>query len=357
MAWIRRPEPGVWKVGYRVGGTERSKTFRRSKGHTYKDVLEFKRSLERGPQKTQGSATVEEFSKAWLESLALKPKTVTNYQSLLNAQIIPRFGSRSLESLSPLEVQSWVTQMQVGPYQARNALRVLRQLLEVAVDNGYIQANPARGVKLPRMPRKAMKLLTLDELYRLASVMPRNYGGLVLVYGLCGLRFGEGIALQGKHVRGSRLLVEAQVSTVTGKQILTSTKTHQSRLVVLPRSLQEQLSGEPDELLFPAPRGGHLHYTHWTRRLLVPALKEAGLDHSLRTHDLRHTCAALLISQGVHPQVIRRHLGHSSIQVTLDTYGHLLPDEQDSLQETLNGLEPAARMRTAEPESQPIDPA
>jgi integrase len=65
-------------------------------------------------------------------------------------------------------------------------------------------------------------------------------------------------------------------------------------------------------------------------------LVRAGLPEQIRFHDLRHTCASLLIAQGAHPKVIQAHLGHSSIQVTMDRYGHLFPDAMDHLADRLD---------------------
>jgi integrase len=87
-----------------------------------------------------------------------------------------------------------------------------------------------------------------------------------------------------------------------------------------------------------------LRHNLFYARHFKPAVRRAGLPEALRFHDLRHTCAALLIAQGAHPKAIMERLGHSSIQVTLDRYGHLLP----SLDETLtDGLEATYRASLA----------
>jgi hypothetical protein len=72
-----------------------------------------------------------------------------------------------------------------------------------------------------------------------------------------------------------------------------------------------------------------------------PAVRALGLPSNLRIHDLRHTCAALLIAQGAHPKAIQAQLGHSSIQVTLDLYGHLFPDDLDRLATQLDAAHEA----------------
>ena len=80
------------------------------------------------------------------------------------------------------------------------------------------------------------------------------------------------------------------------------------------------------------------------RRHFKPAVKQANLVSGLRFHDLRHTCAALLISQGRSMEEVKRHLGHSSIRVTSDRYGHLFPEARQAL---ADGLDEAMRSGSA----------
>lgn len=87
-------------------------------------------------------------------------------------------------------------------------------------------------------------------------------------------------------------------------------------------------------LVFLAARGGPLRHSAFWRSVWLPALKTAGLE-GVRIHDLRHTCVALLVEQGAHPKAIQAHLGHSSITVTLDRYGHLFPDNLERLADRL----------------------
>jgi len=84
-------------------------------------------------------------------------------------------------------------------------------------------------------------------------------------------------------------------------------------------------------LVFTAPQGGPLRIGNFRRRVWWPALEKAELPRSTRIHDLRHTCASLLIRRGVHPKAIQHHLGHASAQITKDRYAHLLPDQFDDV--------------------------
>jgi integrase len=85
-----------------------------------------------------------------------------------------------------------------------------------------------------------------------------------------------------------------------------------------------------DALIFTLPHGP-LGPSNFKRRVWWPSLGRAGLPRTLRIHDLRHTCATMLISRGVHPKAIQHHLGHSSIDITMNRYGHLLPDQFNEL--------------------------
>jgi integrase len=85
------------------------------------------------------------------------------------------------------------------------------------------------------------------------------------------------------------------------------------------------------------------------KRVFVPAVRDAGLRPGLRLHDLRHTCASLLIQLGAHPKVIQEWLGHRSITVTMDVYGHLYPSLNEALTQRLDDVLAKARALDHDP--------
>ncbi len=95
---------------------------------------------------------------------------------------------------------------------------------------------------------------------------------------------------------------------------------------------------DPAELVFTSPEGQPLRSLNFARTVWKPAVAAARLPEGLRIHDLRHTAAALMIAQGAHPEAVKRHLGHSSITVTMDTYGHLFPSEAEALADRVDGM-------------------
>jgi integrase len=159
-----------------------------------------------------------------------------------------------------------------------------------------------------------MHFLSAAEVERLAEAIVPPYGLLVRFAAYTGLRAGELAALRVKRLdllRGTVRVVES-ASEVGGRLITGSTKTHAERTVRLPRFLRDDLAAHlasrpraPDAFLFTAPMGGPLRHNNFYQRLFCPALLRAGLSEQVRFHDLRHTCAALLIAQGAHPKAYR----------------------------------------------------
>lgn len=209
------------------------------------------------------------------------------------------------------------------------------------------------------MPHQERAFLTAGQLEAVAAAIDPRYGCWVYVCGYAGLRWDEAAALRRKRVnllRG-RLDIAGGVTEVRGRIAFGVTKTGQRRQVAISRflvalleeHLDEHVDPHPDALVFTPPEGGVLR-THFRRRIWYSALDKAGVER-VGIHALRHTAASLLVAAGAHPQAIQRHLGHASIQTTLNIYGHLMPDEQDKVASALDDL----RADTACPTDVPDD--
>jgi integrase len=293
--------------------------------------------------------TLAAWSAEWLRfSVHLKPKTQIGYESLLRTRILPVFGACGLEAIDGLAIRRWVAEMHADGLSAsriKQSYRLLRQILASAVDCGLLERDRSRGVKMPREVRHEMSYLTAEEVERLADAVPACYRPLIHVLAYGGLRWGEATALR-RHrcdLDSGRLIVAESLADVNGRAVFGMTKTYRVRKTRIPDFLVEELRAcleivdvAPDTLLFTAPRGGPLRIANFRQRVWWPALEAAGLPRTVRIHDLRHTCASLLIRQGVHPKAIQHHLGHSSINITMDRYGHLLPDQFDDLASRLD---------------------
>jgi integrase len=229
-----------------------------------------------------------------------------------------------------------------SPKTIANALVPLREMLGHAVEWGYIAANPAVAVKRPRPEHREMHFLTAPEVGKLLAAAGEEWGTLLLCAVTTGMRRGELVGLRWGDVdwNGRRLWVRRSIGLHGAVQ---QPKSRGSvRAVAMTPTLVSALRrhrlaspfSEEDDPIFASERGTPLDGGNMVKRALTPALRRAGLPQ-IRFHDLRHTFASLLIAQGEHPKYISEQLGHASVQITLDRYGHLMPQSYDEAGERL----------------------
>lgn len=298
-----------------------------------------------------GRATVGELAEIWFDTtLPLKPSTRANYRSLLDTHVLPRWSDREIGSLTTSDIATWVAEMSAhrSASVTRKSLGVLRQIVELAVRDRRIAVNPALGLTQPRLPMTEQRVLNAAELQSLAEAMPtRRDRVLVLTLGWVGLRFGEAVALEAldTDLLRRRMRITRSATEVRGRLEMGSPKTHAARTVAIPAFLGDELaalmaesSGEASPLFADAV-GSMIRGTNWKRRTFDPAARAVGLTPPpLRIHDLRHTAASLSILAGANVKSVQQQLGHRSATLTLDRYGHLFPDELDTLGDALETL-------------------
>lgn len=341
-------------------GKERAKNFSRKS-----DAERFLVSIE--TDKLRGDwvdprlarTSFEEWTGRWWGATShLKTYTRDSYESLLRVHVFPRFAQATLGSIQAVDIREWLADLDRSGLSAsriRQAYFLLAQILRSAVESGYLAKNPCVGVKLPRMQVPEMRFVNAAQVEALASAIREPYGVLANTLAYAGLRWGEAVALRrGRcELLRSRLHVVESLSETSEGLLFGATKAYQRRTVVVPGFLRDQLAehlaghvgAADDALVFSSPNGEPLRRGNFSRRVWKPALEIARLD--LRPHDLRHTCATLLIAEGAHPKAVQAQLGHSSIQVTMDRYGHLFP----SAAEELAGRLDAVHRRTQIPET------
>lgn len=296
----------------------------------------------------RGRITVSEWADRMLHgSPHLKDKTLVGYETNLRLHILPAIGDLQIGQLDKSAVKTLVGGLTAdgkGAGTVRNVKNTLSGLCEFAIDAGAIKTNPCKGVKTPKPPADEMQFLNASQVATLADSIDPRWRTLIVFAAYAGLRAGEISALRVGRLdlmRGKVNVVES-ASEVRGKLFNGQTKTYENRTVSLPPFLQNMLAehiadraSDPAAFVFQSPEGGQIRHSSWTRRFFAPATHEAGLN-GFRFHDLRHTCAALLISLGAHPRAIMERLGHSSVTVSLDRYGHLFPGLDEALTEGLN---------------------
>lgn len=358
---IRKLPSGRWQASYfdpRTAARVAAPMTFSTKGDANAWLASIETDLGRGelPDATLSRRLFEEWASDWKSGLHVKPKTEVSYESTLRNHLIPRFGPRPISSITYRDCRGLVDEMLAAGYApgtVSEARKVLRLILAEALRADAVRRNPADRLRVPRGPRQEMVFLTLDEVLRLAHAIahpPRparhpeqtwpEYGLLVRLAALTGLRAGEIGALRTGRVNPlhGRLEVAESAAEVHGGLVYGEPKTYEWRAVPIPAALADELAAHvdarppgTDTFVFAAPTGGPLRHGNFYRRFFRPAVARAGLDPRTRFHDLRHTAAALMINEGAHLLAVKERLGHSTIQVTADRYGHLFPSLEAAL--------------------------
>ncbi len=369
---IRQMPSGKWQVRYT--GTD---GIQRVAPHTFlskkqAEVWLARKQIEIEDQKWRppelGKETVAIWAERWMATkVNLKPKTKADYAWRLQAHVMPHFGNTPVTKIARADVQAWVKDLIEQGFSAstvRHAIGILSRILDEALAAGALVANPCQRISLPRLPKGKVESLTLDQVKALANAIEYpvtkpagngarptgrhhfpEYGLLVRFAAFTGLRAAEvaGLKIKALELDNGVVRVTETLSEVRGYLYTVPPKTYQSRAVPLPefliKELREHLAtldDDPDGYVFRASTGTPLRWGNFYNHHFKPAVRQAGLPESTRFHDLRHTFATLLVNQGAHPRAMMERLGHSSINVTLGTYGHLMPSLDEEITRKLN---------------------
>lgn len=336
-----------WRVRYRdPQGKQRNKSFpRKVEASAFAATVETSKLTSNYINPNAGKITVKDLTTLWLDTkVALKPSTRERYAGILRSHVLPRWGTVKLSDVAHSDVQAWVATLtqQMEPATVRKTFRVLSLVLAYAVKSERLARNPAAGVELPAIPDPDPVFLTHEQVHQLAAACG-PYRLLVLFLAYTGLRWGEMAALRvGRlDLMRRRVYVKESVTLVNGKQVWGSPKTHEDRQVPIPRFLVDQLATHvagkaQDDLVFSGGRkGGALRSLVVRRAALDNAAAELGLT-GFHPHAFRHTAASLAIAAGADIKVVQQMLGHKSATMTLDLYGHLLPDRLDEVADRLD---------------------
>jgi integrase len=314
----------------------------------------------------KSTPTFENYAQGWLDTYAeveCKPSTKRSYEQLLRLHVTPQFGKEKLTEIRRDKVKQFLANQSQSvrevdgvfvPKFSKNTLRLivcsLRTVLNAAVEDGLIESNPAarvgRFTKSERPARQA-SAMTRDEAEKFLTAVNEicpDWHSLFLTALRAGLRKGELIALKwgdiqfGESADDSNRYILVQRNYAQGR--FTSPKSKKSRRVDLSRQLRARLlelrdrvllaamlagkNSIADDLVFPSQAGTVIKPDNIVPRYMEPALEKAGLRR-FRFHDLRHTFGSLLIQDGASLAYVKDQMGHSSIQITVDTYGHLIP--------------------------------
>lgn len=337
---VKRIASGSWQVRWRdPAGRQRAKNFKtKALAESFHRGTLVDQSRGEWVDPERGRITLGDWAHEWLAaSHHLRPRSLEMYRTALD-HITPALGHIPIGKLTDTHIDQYLASKAgaLSPSTVHRHYRTLRTMLRQAVKRGRIPKSPVDAVAEPRIPAREMRFLTATEVETLAAAIDPRFRSLVLVAAWGGPRWGElaGLRVGRVDVARSRIHVVEQVD-LTGLVRSEPKTTAGRRWVALPASvmgeLKPTLNGRgPGDLVWTSLHGQPLRHANFMRRQWNPAVAKAGLD-GVTPHDLRHTSVALAIADGAHPKAIQSRMGHATIQVTLDRYGHLFPDLETGL--------------------------
>lgn len=335
-------------------------TPKRLQEHIEHEYLKFKQEVLSGIYVSPGKMTVSAFVEQWRVKHAVKELSDTSYinhMSRLENHILPVIGHLRMDQVNSLTLLDLLSNLARKDGSGRklsyrstdDVYKTLKNIFKHAAKWKVIAADPMQGVSKPKNKDTVEKKLNVYNAEEVEAILeevgsePYHWQVFLTLAIVAGIRRGENLGLEWSKVDFENNRIEITQTIVKGKRgaIIKGPKTKKSnRLVTLPPSVMEELKQykkhwaetklknadkwieEKHEWLFCNPDGTHFYPTSpttWWRRFT----DKANVRY-IKLHDMRHTSATLMIAQGIHAKIISERLGHSSIRITMDTYGHAL---------------------------------
>jgi integrase len=271
------------------------------------------------------------YANSWVaERPNLRPKTLQLYKGLVRLHMAPGLGSLTVQEITEPRVRRWrkgLLDAGVGAVTVAKAYRLLKAILNTAVDDGMIRRNPCRikGAGQEQSPERPV--LTIRQVFVLADVIESRYRALVLLAVFGSLRWGELAALRRRHIdlRSGTLRVEVSVAELTDGSLVTGPPKSEAgrRIVTLPAfvlpevaSHLNQFTGpDADSLVFVGPKNAPLRRSNFTRTWLR-ATESAGIT-GFHIHDLRHTGNHFAAATGASLRELMGRMGHSTTRAAV----------------------------------------
>ena len=374
---IHQRSSGSWRAQISSGDKRFGKTFKK-KADARDWLRKMQNQLEMGLEIEGGKLTLAEYLPQWLEmrKTSLRPSTVYQYRQIIRDHITPYAGEIPLRDLRLARVERLYTNLHDSGVSVRTvqfAHAVLHAALAKAIKYGHIGRNPAHGASLPRNNHSEMNVLDANQVTQfLIAAQDSRYEALYSLAIHTGMRQGELFGLKWTDLNWNRgeLKVQRQVKIETGKGwTFADPKTKRGRRTIklgneilkLLRTYKENQdaqksitgsSWKENGLVFPSLVGTPSNPSN-LRKDFLQVLDRAGLPR-IRFHDLRHTAASLMLSNGIPVNVVSNRLGHSQPSTTLDIYAHLFSETQAEAARIMDDLVTPIKLDMSEFGSQKV---
>ena len=319
---------------------------RKSGFETKREALEFERSKKLSNERSM-DMKLSDFIEIYFSDKQndLKDRTIKNKRYMMQQHIVPYFGNQMMSEIKASQIIQWQNEIQKKGYSDSYLRMIQNQLTSLFTHAAKIYdlpVNPCKKVKrMGNSDSRSLNFWTLDEYKQFIQTMEpgtRYYLMFEMLF-WTGCRIGELLAITKADINfeKNQLSINKTYYRTGMQDIITEPKTKQSfRTIEIPEFLKEEIKefvdghyGMPDtERLFPVVQEAVQH--KMKRQIELAGVKK------IRVHDIRHSHVAYLIEKGVEPLLIRDRLGHKDIRITLNTYGHLYPNQQRKIANLLD---------------------
>ena len=308
-----------------------------------------------------GRTLFGEFASAWInERPNLRPNTVQVYRYVLSRHLVPTFGNTPIADIKDGHVRRWRRELLdagISPASVAKSYRLLKAILNTAVEDGIIRRNPCRirGAAQDRSPERPT--LSLRQVAALADTIEPRYRALILLAVFGSLRWGELAALRRRDIDllAATVRIERSLTELPGGGYLFGPPKSDAglRTVAIPKAIAPELTrhlasfteAAGDALVFTSPTGAPLRHGNFRRRSWLPALAWTGLTGT-HFHDLRHTGNNLTAGTGATLRELMDRMGHSSTRAAL-IYLHGSDARQQEIADSLSKLARSELRRSA----------
>lgn len=353
-SYEQNSESKLWSVRFRENSNGDIKHKRLSGFRTKKEAqqayIQYTKEAKEANKNING-LTFDKLIALYLDYLKTRVKDSSHYDisNKINKHITPYFEGKSVHGTQPVDILNWQKSIDAYSYAYKSNLRSLLSSIYKFGSRYYDVINIMEKVEGFRNlePKKEMKFWTLEQFKIFIDCIDSfEYKMLFKFLYIAGCRKGEALALNWSDIdfKGKSVSITKNITNkVEGKafEVTTPKNTSSNRIIDIPNSFCIELEQyrewqkthfDNTEFVF----GGSRPFAEQTvTRRFKEACKKADLPE-IRIHDLRHSCASLLISEGISIVAVSRRLGHKNIEQTLNTYSHMMPSDTSKI---LNILE------------------
>jgi integrase len=355
FGWVRKLPSGRFQASYLAadGGRRYAPETFKTRGDAAAWLTLRESEMLRGEwiDPELGRITLATFGSRWIEEHKLSERTRELYEMLLRLHISPFLGGRQLARISPDTVRTWRNQLLNDGRSADAAAksyRLLRAIMNTALDDGRIRRNPCRIKGADKAHTPERPVATIAQVYTLAELIGDRFRVFILAAAFTGLRWGELLALRRMDVNldaGTIGVTRSVAELSRGRLVVGPPKSAAGvRTVTIPgvlvdelrRHLAEFVGTEPWALVFTGSRGASPRRSSWRQTVQWSArIKEAGLPEGFHFHDLRHTGNHLASQGGASTRELMHRMGHASMRAAL-IYQHATDERARQIADRLS---------------------